>query len=320
MSLFSSVGNKLKQGFASAETKDNHFGILSDVGQFAKGVVSGGTDPSHFKNTGYPGVTLDQIHYNPVPIVNNAPMGNGFAGGGNAGGGNGGGGAAGGGYAPGIDLTPYRNNIYGDQNQINSLYDQVNGQIGAYGSDRRNQIDANYATQFANNDKAFAGANNGTIGAYQGHGLSDSSLMGNALDQNKSQYQTSNSDLLRSRDQNYADLGSTLNNARQQLGDKPQFDLSKYQDADSLTTLHNQLGQYIQSLKGSQNSLLTQGQLKGKLDAIAPAQSNLQGQLKDTLDKLVAGNADPSLTTGYCSNLYLTITKGSARSMDAVLL
>lgn len=221
----------------------------------------------------------------------------------------GGGGVAAPAYDPNTDpslVNAAKNNIYGDQNSIQNLYNAINGQLTQYGQDQRGRLDGAYNQQLDASNKSYATGNDQTAGAFAGRNAGDSSYLGDALQSNKDAYNTDVNNLNQNHDQNLASLGNTLNSVKSQLDSgRPQYNLGQYNDVGSLQNLHNQLGDYIKSLQGVQNNYLTNGQLKGKLDSIAPATSSLAGTLKGQIDKIIAGPGDSSAKLGI-ANTYIS--------------
>lgn len=189
--------------------------------------------------------------------------------------------------------------------QLNALYASLNSQADQYAQDRRGQIDSAYGDEYNNNDKAYANAVDGTNANYAARGAFDSSFRGNANQQNTDAYNASNTGLHNSQNDAYSQLGSIVAQNKAQFGQAPQYDLSQYNDVNSLLDLRDQLNQHLQNLQGQQTSLMTGGQLRDQLNAVAPAKSNLSTVLQSKLDALKGANVPPEaqygLAQGYIS-------------------
>lgn len=196
--------------------------------------------------------------------------------------------------------------------QLQQLYGDLNTQIDAYGQDKRGQLDSNYNTGLTQNTNSFNKAYNTTNGIFTARGAADSSYLGNAQQDNKNALQADNENLQQGYNDNLDQLGSIIAQNKQAVSKVPQYDLSAYQDVNSLLGLRDALDSHIQSLGSQRTNLLTGGQLKGQLDQIAPGQSKLDQTLKARIDSL-AGSSAPSdaaygLGQGFIDNSGLSKT------------
>lgn len=193
--------------------------------------------------------------------------------------------------------------VQGDQNTLNSLYAAINGALTNYAQDARGRVDQQYQNQFNQNNNQFTNSVNTANQIFGGRGTFDSSDRGNTLDAYKADYDNANTGLDQSKQSAYGQIGDTIQGVQSQVDAKPQYDLSQYNDVNSLTALHNQLGQHIASLQATQGKLTPQGDLVNKLNAVAPVTSDLGKQLQSKLTQLQLGNADPyakqALAQGY---------------------
>jgi hypothetical protein len=267
--------------------------IASDVGQFLKGATGG--SPSASANAHF-------TYQAPVTPVSTPDPGAGYT---PTYAGSSGGSAGAAGDNPAA-LGAARNNIYGDTNLITQLYNALGGQLKDYGTDRRNSLTSAYNDKFAANDKDYASANNSTIGGYNARGLGDSSLLSTSLGDNKSAYDTNNKATQTGLDNDLATVSSTLAQNKAQIDAyAPQnYDLSQY-GLDDLQSLHNELSDHINALRGSQANLQTGSQLRQQLDSLAPSTARLSDTLKPQIDKILAGGGDPSAKLGI-ANTYIS--------------
>lgn len=194
--------------------------------------------------------------------------------------------------------------------QLQQLYGDLNTQIDAYGQDKRGQLDSNYNTGLTQNTNSFNKAYNTTNGIFTARGAADSSYLGNAQQDNKNALEADNQNLQQTYDDNLGQLGSIIAQNKAAVSKVPQYDLSAYQDVNSLLGLRDALDSHIQNLGAQRTNLLTNGQLKGQLDSIAPGQSKLDQTLKSRLDSL-AGSGAPSeaaygLGQGFIDNAGLS--------------
>jgi hypothetical protein len=190
--------------------------------------------------------------------------------------------------------------------QLNGLYDQIYNGINSYAQDQRGQLDNQFQTSQQDDAKQYSNAVDQTNGAFTGRNAFDSSYRGNAQQMNTDAYNKDLNQLNLSHDQGLQNIGHVVATQKAGLGDRPQFDLSQYNDVNSLTQLREALDQHITGLKGTQANLLTGGQLKAQLDQAAPV-SGISSQLKGQLDKLVASSAAPEAKMGL-ANGYINLS------------
>jgi uncharacterized protein YukE len=200
-------------------------------------------------------------------------------------------------YDPAM-INDYKGKIGGQGNQLNDLYNAINASIDTYARDRRGQIDQSYTDQFQTNDKSYNNALDQNNAIYAARGAFDSSFRGNAANNYTTAYDSENKRLRTAQDQNYADLGRVVADNKAQIAERPKYDLGQYNDVNSLQSLYNQLGSHIQNLSKQKGALQTGDQLRSQLNAVAPATSNLDAQLKTKLDALTGSNASPEAKYG----------------------
>jgi len=185
----------------------------------------------------------------------------------------------------------------------------MQGQLSGYANDANNRINTQFGQAMGTNDKAYQSGQAGINAAYGSRGAYDSSYRGNDLGTATNAYQQSNQGLNDQKTSALAGIGSTIQGVQNQL--KPDtYDLSQYNDVASLTNLHNQLGQHIASLQGTQQSLTPQGELVGKLNAITGPKTNLDATLKGQLDSLLTSNTPSEalmpMTTAFLTRAGIT--------------
>jgi hypothetical protein len=180
--------------------------------------------------------------------------------------------------------------IGNDQNTLNNLYSAINGALTGYAQDARGNVDKQYNNLQQQQDNTYRTNIAGSDAAFGARNAFDSSYRGNADQSMTNAYNQANQSLGDQKNQAYAGIGSTIQGVQDQLANKPQYDLSQYKDVNALTSLHNQLGQYISSLQGTQRSLTPQGALVQKLNSVAPLTSNLDSTLKGQLSSIVNAN------------------------------
>lgn len=225
----------------------------------------------------------------------------------------GGGGTAG--VNNGASLAAARNNIFGDQNTINGLYSAINGQIGALAAQNTATENNNFDAGNKANETAFNTAVDSTNGAYGARGAGDSSYESNDNIASDNNLQSALQSALTAHNQNLGAIGNWVSTNQAAIA-KPTYNLSDYNDVGSLTDLHNQLGQYIQTLQGAKSTIgNTNAQNLSTLQSTTPITSNLQSQLTARLNNLASSNASPAakvgLAQGYLNEAGVSPTDGN---------
>jgi hypothetical protein len=211
-------------------------------------------------------------------------------------------------YDPNVGL--YKGLVGGDQNTLNQLYAAITGGIKGYADDANNRIGQNFGDQRAADAKSYAGGVAKTDAAFGANGAYDSSFRGNADQGLTDSFNANEKSLGTQEDAARAAVGGTVKNVQSQLDQKPQFDLSQYTDADSLAALHSELGNYIATLRSTQQGLTPQGDLVKTLDSVVTPNSNLDSTVKAKLQALVdAGTpteAQVPIATSYLTGAGIT--------------
>lgn len=190
--------------------------------------------------------------------------------------------------------------------QLHQLYGDFNNQVDQYAADKRGVLDSNYNTNVTNDTNAYNKTSDQTNGVMTARGLADSSYLGNAQQGNKNDYSASLTNDKNAYGDSLDQLGSVIAGDKAAVAAEPKFDLSQYNDVNSLLSLRDALDTHIGNLQTQKAGLLTSGQLQGQLNAIAPAKSNLDTTLKSRLDSLATSGAPADATyglgQGYISN------------------
>lgn len=217
-----------------------------------------------------------------------------------AGGGPSGGGAAGAAQSA-AQLGAERNKAAQMLQQMNDAYNSLFGAYDSQTQDARSRLDTQYNDIFSNQDKQYQQLQDQTQNADSGRGIANSSYAAAHTQANTDSYNADRNNYLQDRDSKYAQLGQANLQAKQQLGDRPGYDLSQYNDVGQLQQLHQDLAAHIDSLKKAQSQVGPQGQFINELNKVAPAQQN--GQLQDKLSKLASssapGAAKATIARGY---------------------
>jgi hypothetical protein len=288
----------LSQWLGKAQGMDTH-GTTNQTGS-----LPAGQQLDLMNTVGYPAPNVLGAATAPSQAPNDLPDYGG-------GGGNAGGGASAAAYDPNYDpakVSAARNQVNPLIAQLNQLYDSLNGNINDYATDQRGIADNNFNLGMGQAGDVLKKADNGTDMAYGARGTLDSSFHGNALDANKTDFNHAVDDLTKQRDGDYATIGGTINGARAAIANKPSYDLSQFNDVQSLLDLRSQLDSHINNLQGTQRSLMTQPKLKAITETAAPV-TGLDKALKARLDTLASAAAPPEakygIGAGYISSSQL---------------
>lgn len=193
------------------------------------------------------------------------------------------------------NVPNYQNDVRNRISSLQSMYNQLYGNIDASVADRRNQLDQNYNQQQTQLNKDYGNSSAQLPVIYAGRGLSNSSYFENAQNDAGQAYQDALNQLNQGRDQNYSQLGqfaaqqkASLGAGQQQLGG---IDVGSMTDPTSLLNLRNQLDQQLASLQQTSAGLGTNAEYINGLNAIAPVQNTGSAKLQQQLATLAQSNA-----------------------------
>ncbi len=194
------------------------------------------------------------------------------------------------------DTSGLQNDISSRISNIQSVYDQLTGNIDKIVNERAQQYGQNYDQQLNNLNQGYQTNAGQQAGAYGARGLGDSSFYGAAQQQAGDIYNQNLGNIMQDRSNTLGQLGQYAQSAKAQYG----AGRNAYNDVlgqlgqfsgDQLQGLNSTLGSNLSNVNAQAAGIGTNADFLGALNKITPTQNQGTSQLASKLQQLVTSGA-----------------------------